>query len=163
MRHEKSHQAIAHECFRYGGMLAILPLGGEGGMDRSAVITVTPAEAAGLMRETEAAFAQYVEEKFHWQLGAMRLDGQRHSYPLAAAYARRFHGPRFALIGDAAVGMHPVTAHGYNFGLYGVETLSGQIEKGLKNRLDPGAAGRWRAFPRSIGGPHCRSLSPPTP
>ena len=35
-----------------------------------------------------------------------------------------FAAPRFALVGDAAVGMHPVTAHGYNFGLYGVEVLA---------------------------------------
>ena len=28
------------------------------------------------------------------------------------------------LLGDAAVSMHPVTAHGYNFGIYGVESLT---------------------------------------
>ena len=31
--------------------------------------------------------------------------------------AQRFYGKRSALIGDAAVGMHPVTAHGFNLGL----------------------------------------------
>ncbi|MCL4722333.1 MAG: monooxygenase, partial [Gammaproteobacteria bacterium] len=38
--------------------------------------------------------------------------------------AQRFVGQRFALLGDAAVGMHPVTAHGFNFGLYGVDALT---------------------------------------
>jgi 2-polyprenyl-6-methoxyphenol hydroxylase-like FAD-dependent oxidoreductase len=36
-------------------------------------------------------------------------------------------GTRFATVGDAAVGMHPVTAHGFNFGLLGVEKLSKEI------------------------------------
>ena len=54
----------------------------------------------------------------------MTLHGERHLYPLVAVYAHRFVAPRFALIGDAAVGMHPVTAHGYNFGLYGVDVLA---------------------------------------
>ena len=34
---------------------------------------------------------------------------------------------RFALAGDAAVGMHPVTAHGFNFGLRGAHTLAREI------------------------------------
>ncbi len=35
----------------------------------------------------------------------------------------------FALIGDAAVGMHPVTAHGYNLGLGSAHLLAKQIIK----------------------------------
>ena len=41
----------------------------------------------------------------------------------------RFIDKRFALIGDAAVGMHPVTAHGYNLGLRSADTLAEQIIK----------------------------------
>jgi 2-polyprenyl-6-methoxyphenol hydroxylase-like FAD-dependent oxidoreductase len=54
----------------------------------------------------------------------MRQAGARHAYPLVAVYAERFWGPRFALVGDAAVGMHPVTAHGFNFGLLSIEALA---------------------------------------
>ena len=54
----------------------------------------------------------------------MRSVGGRHAYPLVGVFAHRFVASRFALVGDAAVGMHPVTAHGYNFGLYGVEVLA---------------------------------------
>ena len=39
------------------------------------------------------------------------------------------------LIGDAAVGMHPVTAHGYNLGLYGIEALARRLDP----NTDPGA------------------------
>jgi|GEM_PF-2156128 len=48
----------------------------------------------------------------------------RHAYPLLAVYAKRFSGMRCALLGDAAVGMHPVTAHGFNLGLAGVARLA---------------------------------------
>ncbi|MBQ9619861.1 MAG: FAD-dependent hydroxylase, partial [Neisseriaceae bacterium] len=35
-----------------------------------------------------------------------------------------FYGKRTALIGDTAVGMHPVTAHGFNLGLKSLDILS---------------------------------------
>jgi 2-polyprenyl-6-methoxyphenol hydroxylase-like FAD-dependent oxidoreductase len=46
---------------------------------------------------------------------------------LVGVLAHRFAAPGFALVGDAAVGMHPVTAHGYNLGLYGVQVLARQL------------------------------------
>jgi 2-polyprenyl-6-methoxyphenol hydroxylase-like FAD-dependent oxidoreductase len=46
-------------------------------------------------------------------------------------YSKRLVGQRFALVGDAAVGMHPVTAHGFNFGLKGIATLSTEIKAAL--------------------------------
>ena len=53
----------------------------------------------------------------------MSLIGKAHVYPLATTYARHFAARRAALIGDAAVGMHPVTAHGFNLGLASACTL----------------------------------------
>src|SRR3989344_3147511 len=55
------------------------------------------------------------------------LAGERHAYPLVAVYAQRFADHRCALLGDAAVGMPPVTAHGYNLGLAGVERLTAAV------------------------------------
>jgi 2-polyprenyl-6-methoxyphenol hydroxylase-like FAD-dependent oxidoreductase len=46
---------------------------------------------------------------------------------------------RFALIGDAAVGMHPVTAHGFNLGLLGQATLAREISDAAARGLDIGA------------------------
>jgi 2-polyprenyl-6-methoxyphenol hydroxylase-like FAD-dependent oxidoreductase len=57
----------------------------------------------------------------------MRVAGPRCAYPLVGVYAQRFMAERFALIGDAAVGMHPVTAHGFNFGLLGQATLAREL------------------------------------
>jgi 2-polyprenyl-6-methoxyphenol hydroxylase-like FAD-dependent oxidoreductase len=60
-------------------------------------------------------------------MGNLRLIGARFAYPLVGVHAMRFHASRFALIGDAAVGMHPVTAHGFNLGLGGAEMLAEEI------------------------------------
>jgi len=70
----------------------------------------------------------------------MRLSSTRHAYPLVAVYADRFVGPRYAAIGDAAVGMHPVTAHGFNFGLSGQALLSTEIRHALRRGRDIGNA-----------------------
>ena len=77
-----------------------------------------------------------VERRFRGQWGRMTLSSERHAYPLVAVYAHRFHARRFALVGDAAVGMHPVTAHGFNFGLRGADTLVGELRKALRAGAD---------------------------
>jgi 2-polyprenyl-6-methoxyphenol hydroxylase-like FAD-dependent oxidoreductase len=69
----------------------------------------------------------------------MKQIGDRHSYPLVGVYAQKFIATRFALIGDAAVGMHPVTAHGFNLGLRGQDLLSLSISRALNNGQDIGA------------------------
>ena len=74
------------------------------------------------------------------RLGAMELVTERYSYPLVGAYSDRFIGKRFALIGDAAVGMHPVTAHGYNLGLRSADTLASQVIKAAQSGRDIGSA-----------------------
>lgn len=77
---------------------------------------------------TEEAFNHAVEVRFKHRLGAMRLVSTRHAYLLVTVDADRFEALRFALIGDAAVGMHPVTAHGFNFGLRSAESLAHEIK-----------------------------------
>ena len=42
---------------------------------------------------------------------------------------------RVALVGDAAVGMHPVTAHGFNFGLKSINSLMQALVWGKRNHL----------------------------
>ena len=69
----------------------------------------------------------------------MTLISKRYQYSLTGVFAEQFIENRFALIGDAAVGMHPVTAHGFNLGLRGQNTLSLQIKFALKRKLDFGS------------------------
>jgi ubiquinone biosynthesis UbiH/UbiF/VisC/COQ6 family hydroxylase len=143
MRHEQPHDGTAHECFLHGHTLAMLPMAGK---QSSAVWTVTSDGAAALMAATPEAFAAQVDEAFGHRLGQLELAGERHAYPLVAVYAQRFACQRFALIGDAAVGMHPVTAHGYNFGLYGIEVLAAGLAAAKAAGRDLGDARALQAY-----------------
>lgn len=120
MAHDLPHDDVAYECFGYERTLAVLPAVGN---VSSVVVTADAPAAQQLLALPEADFAALVERQFRGRLGPMRLIGKRFPYPLVAAYARRFVGERSALVGDAAVGMHPVTAHGYNLGLQSVASL----------------------------------------
>jgi len=125
MEHPLAHQHTAWEWFDYGQTLALLPMNG---MRSSVVITLPPTEINRLMCMPEDDFNRDVSVRFKHRLGTMRLLSTRHAYPLVTVFSKRFIGPRFALVGDAAVGMHPVTAHGFNFGLKGIATLSAEIK-----------------------------------
>ena len=133
--HERPHDGVAWECFRYGNTLALLPMNDN---QVSAVVTVDSSQAPEWQALSDAQFAQRIEEQTERRLGAMRAAGPRHHYPLVGVYAHRFAAPRFVLVGDAAVGMHPVTAHGYNFGLYGVEVLAHELARARRMRRDIG-------------------------
>lgn len=134
---EKPHDAIATEWFDYDRTLAALPLNDS---QLSIVLTIRADAGATELAASPEAFAAEVERRFASRWGAMRLIGERHAYPLVAVYADRFTARRFALVGDAAVGMHPVTAHGYNFGLRGADTLARAVDTARGLGLDIGGA-----------------------
>lgn len=124
--HERPNDGIAWECFRHGHTLALLPMNGG---RSSAVVTVPSSEAPDWLALDDAGFAARVQAASGGVLGALVAEGPRHHYPLVGTWAQRFAVARFALLGDAAVGMHPVTAHGFNFGLYGVDTLAQALRR----------------------------------
>ncbi|MEP7294874.1 MAG: 5-demethoxyubiquinol-8 5-hydroxylase UbiM [Burkholderiales bacterium] len=134
--HECDNEGIAWECFRHGNTLALLPMNGS---QCSAVVTVPSDRAPEWLALPDGEFAARIEAQSGGRLGALRAAGMRHHYPLVGVYAHRFATHRFALIGDAAVGMHPVTAHGYNFGLYGVEVLARELSQARQAGGDIGA------------------------
>ncbi len=137
MDHPISHEHTAWEWFDYGQTLALLPMNG---LRSSVVITLPPDEMSQLMTLSEDDFNHEVSARFKQRLGVMRLSSTRHTYPLVTVYAKRLIGQRFALIGDAAVGMHPVTAHGFNFGLTGLASLSAEIKAAVAAGNDIGSA-----------------------
>ncbi len=133
MEHELPHNDTAFECFHYDQTLAILPMYGK---KSSVVVTLPSVQAEGATNMDGDAFAADISARFGDQLGAMKLVTKRHAYPLVGVLARQFVATRFALIGDAAVGMHPVTAHGYNLGLSGAVLLAGEVRDALQNGRD---------------------------
>ncbi|PWK85313.1 5-demethoxyubiquinol-8 5-hydroxylase UbiM [Fulvimonas soli] len=140
MRHDAPHEGTAWEWFGRGQTLALLPL--HDPHTSSVVLTLPPGPMQALLALDDAALEAQMAGRFRHRLGAMRVAGPRCAYPLVGVYARRFAAERFALLGDAAVGMHPLTAHGFNFGLLGAATLACELRAEL-------AAGRpfWERAP----------------
>lgn len=137
MEHDKPHNDIAFECFHYGRTLAVLPLSG----NQSSIVVTAPTDIANnVLDMTEEQFNADVQIRFESRLGKMKLVSKLHSYPLVAVHADKFVTTRFALIGDAAVGMHPVTAHGFNLGLSGQDILAKEIKYALSHGKNIGGS-----------------------
>ncbi|MEX8493410.1 FAD-dependent monooxygenase [Sphaerotilus sp.] len=153
LRHTRPHDAVAREAFHLGHTLAVLPLvdapddGGTGRpLHQSSFVVTAPSELARQwMAQPVEDYARTVAGWLGGQLGditpAPGDESRRHLYPLVATWAPQLVTDRVALVGDAAVGMHPVTAHGFNLGLYSAETLARHLKAraggGVPNPADP--------------------------
>ena len=133
----------AFERFTEDGPLAVLPLTeGRAGF----VWTLGDDEACRAMQLDDAAFLAELQSAFGNRLGAFSRVGERSSYPLSLSKALRLTAPRAVLVGNAAHGLHPVAAQGFNLGLRDVATLcdciadavAGERQQGAS--VDPGSA-----------------------
>jgi ubiquinone biosynthesis UbiH/UbiF/VisC/COQ6 family hydroxylase len=131
--HEHDHRNVATEWFGDGHTIAMLPLGER---ISSAVVTLPLADAERLAAMSDERLGVEIASRYRHRLGSMRVASSRHVYPLVTSWARRFAVPRAALIGDTAVGMHPVTAHGFNLGLSGQALLASAIVEALGSGRD---------------------------
>ena len=146
--HSEPHDETATAWFEYGRTLVTLPLNGG---RSSAVLTVAAPDATALLDMDDRAFGEELTRLYRGRLGPMRPVGRRHAVPVVTAYAQRFIGRRFALLGDAAVGMHPTTAHGFNFGLLGQDALARMLRRALsagRDVADPVALQRYETAHR---------------
>jgi len=153
VRHGRDHGGRAVQHFLPAGPFAILPLTG----NRACITWSEDAgEAARILALDDAAFLAEVEKRFGGRLGAVTLEGPRQSWPLAMHLARRYVGERFALVGDAAHGVHPIAGQGLNLGLRDVAALSEVIADSVRLGFDAGDAQalsryeRWRRFDSAV-------------
>lgn len=151
--HEAPHDGVATEWFEHGHTVALLPLG-EG--QSSAVLTVGLDTAERLRQLDDEAFGAEIAARCRYRLGAMSVASSRHVYPLVTSFSDRFAVPGAVLIGDAAVGMHPVTAHGFNLGLSGQARLAHEMLLARRRGVD------WAADPvlRRFESGHRRASRP---
>ena len=84
------------------------------------------------------ALAAMLEEQIDGVLGAFRITGEPAGHPLSARRARRFVAPRIALVGDAAHGIHPIHAQGFNLAVRDVATLAEVLVEALRAGRDLG-------------------------
>jgi ubiquinone biosynthesis UbiH/UbiF/VisC/COQ6 family hydroxylase len=141
--HDRDHHGIATEWFGYDQTIAMLPLAGR---LSSAVLTLPADEMAQVAALDAGALGREMTRRYGARLGAMRPVEAPHVYPLATTYARHFAATRAALIGDAAVGMHPVTAHGFNLGLIGQATLARLVSAAAASGREIASASLLRRY-----------------
>lgn len=149
MTHDQPHHHAAWEWFDYGQTLALLPMNPcpDTGMHRSSVVLTLPSsEMLAVEALDKPAFNAAMQQRFADRLGRMTLASTRHVYPLVAVYPKRLVGRRLACVGDAACGMHPVTAHGFNLGLKSVEALAAELQRARRlgrSLADPAVLARY--------------------
>ncbi|RUU04050.1 FAD-dependent hydroxylase [Mesorhizobium sp. USDA-HM6] len=133
VRHERAHHHIAIEWFDHHQTIAMLPL-----MEgvSSLLLTLRANEANRLLAFDDDLLLTELTDRCRGRLGKMTLASTRHTYPLVTTWAHKFWAPSAALIGDAAIGMHPVTAHGFNIGLSGQNQLARRILTACRDRGD---------------------------
>ncbi|HZW59025.1 MAG TPA: FAD-dependent monooxygenase, partial [Woeseiaceae bacterium] len=120
LRTERSLDDCAYERFTPDGPLALLPIT-EG---RAAFIwTLAPARARQVSELTDDEFIAALQDAFGLRLGRFARVGVRASYALALTRAHALVARRGVVIGNAAHGLHPVAAQGFNLGLRDVAAL----------------------------------------
>ncbi len=128
---EKSHDQTARQWFSKDGILGLLPLNGSQGNSIAIVLSVEDERAKALMGVNEAEFALAVQAESHGTLGKLTLTGERAVWPLQLAHTDRWtgitDGAAWALAGDAAHTVHPLSGQGLNLGLGDVAELAALI------------------------------------
>lgn len=149
VEHERPHDGTAEEHFLPAGPFATLPLAG----NRSSLVwTERTEDARRLVESDDLVFEEELERRFGHKLGTLKVVGGRRAFPLGLTLARAFVAPRFALAGDAAHGIHPISGQGLNLGFKDVAALAETVVEADRLGLDIGAISvleryeRWRRF-----------------
>ncbi len=117
---ERAAAGVAYERFTEDGPLAMLPIADK----RVAFVWVTGhSHADELVDQDDATFTETLHDAFGHRLGEFSKIGTRTRYPLTLSKAHRLRTSRSVLVGNAAHGLHPVAAQGFNLGLRDVAAL----------------------------------------
>ena len=110
----------AFERFTDTGPIAMLPIAD----DRAAFVwMLSPANAEDLLALSDEEFTDRLQDTFGYRLGKFSKVGKRAAYPLALTKANGLIAKRGLVIGNAAHGLHPVAAQGFNLGMRDVAAL----------------------------------------
>lgn len=117
---QKPMNNIAYERFTSAGPMALLPIAD----DRAAFVwTLSPDAASDVLQLPDEEFTRQLRQAFGGRLGEFSKIGKRVAYPLALSKANGLTADRSVLIGNAAHGLHPVAAQGFNLGMRDVAAL----------------------------------------
>jgi 2-octaprenyl-6-methoxyphenol hydroxylase len=153
LRHELPHDHIAYEIFYPTGPFAILPMTDDAGGHRSAIVWSVPnPDAAGWLSLNDEDFAGEAQAAMGAFLGKVDMLAPRSSYPLGFHHAAQITDRRLALVGDAALAIHPSAGQGLNLGFRDVAALAEVLVDGVRLGLDLGDRQlldryrRWRSL-----------------
>ncbi|MGE0056085.1 MAG: FAD-dependent monooxygenase [Hyphomicrobium sp.] len=149
VRFSEPHYGVAIQHFLPGGPFAVLPM-----TDNRACVTWSSAddEAARVLALHDAGFLAELDKRIGGRFGEIELVGKPQSWPLDVKLARSLKAPRFALIGDAAHGVHPIAGQGVNLAFRDVAALTECLADAARLGFDLGHAEaleryeRWRRF-----------------
>jgi 2-octaprenyl-6-methoxyphenol hydroxylase len=129
---DRAPDGTAYERFTGDGPVALLPMAGG---HYGGICGVARADATAVLALSDAAYADYFQQRFGWRAGRVRRAGARSGYPMLRRVATRITAPRAVVMGNAAQTLHPIGAQGFNLGLRDALTLAELIDGG-----DPGDA-----------------------
>ncbi len=145
VRHDRPHGDAVRERLRPAGPLALLPVGPR----RCGVTWVEPeATARALAATAPDELLRRLDRETGGVLGALALDSKVAAWPLGAQHARRYVAPRMALVGDAAHGVHPIHAQGFNMGVADIAALLDRLVAARRADRDIGAPDVLLAYER---------------
>jgi len=117
---DKAPDNRAFERFTEAGPVAMLPVAD----DRAAFVWVQAPDAAKEALElSDDEFTARIQDAFGQRLGRFSKVGKRAAYPLSLSKANSLISRRSVIVGNAAHGLHPVAAQGFNLGMRDVATL----------------------------------------
>jgi 2-octaprenyl-6-methoxyphenol hydroxylase len=130
---EKAPDGRAFERFTEAGPVAMLPVTDK----RAAFVWIQSSEAAkeSLALDDEK-FTARIQEAFGNRLGRFSKVGKRAAYPLSLSKANSLISRRSVVVGNAAHGLHPVAAQGFNLGMRDVAALCDCIADARPDRGD---------------------------
>ena len=117
---EKAPDNRAYERFTESGPIAMLPVAD----NRAAFVWIQSPEAAKeALGLNDDEFTSQIQEAFGQRLGRFSKVGKRAAYPLSLSKANSLVSRRSVVVGNAAHGLHPVAAQGFNLGMRDVAAL----------------------------------------
>ena len=120
IEHEYSSDNTAYQYFLPEGPLAILPIKNN---TASIVWTENIQNALTIAEMNDAEYLSVLRHRFGDFLGQLKLTGRRISFPLKLSISEKYVSDRFAVIGDAAHGYHPIAGQGLNAGMRDIAAL----------------------------------------
>jgi 2-octaprenyl-6-methoxyphenol hydroxylase len=142
----RPHRNVSTEFHTPQGPCVFVPLPG----DRCSMVWVAaPAEAERLYRLGDDELADAAERQSHSIFGRVRVDGERHLFPLAVERPKKYAQDRIALVGEAAHVIPPIGAQGLNLGLRDAADIADIVRDSMASGDDPGSPAVLRRYDRA--------------